>query len=262
LTAGQLWLIFNIVLTKQFVFMQSTDFIQQITLDFEKSLNTDELKTFSNIDVFLKSYQEKYIEIKSQELVKIGKTPLEAVNSARQSWRPIVGDILVKLIKIGVDKLALELNFEVCEDKNLKSKDISEELFEVKKAILINYGEFVLIPDGDLILYRFDGQNTKVEVLAILSFKTSFRERFTETPYWKLKLSQNKVTENIKVIMVTTDNDDEIAFISKNKQPRKARIVMEYELDGIFIANERFESSDKVHQIHSLFEFLRKICRK
>jgi len=62
--------------------------------------------------------------------------------------------------------------------------------------------------------------------------------------------------------MVTTDNDDEIAFTTKNKQPRKARIVMEYELDGIFIANERFEKSAKVHQIHHLFEFLRKLCQK
>jgi hypothetical protein len=58
-------------------------------------------------------------------------------------------------------------------------------------------------------LYRFDEQNSKVQVLAILSFKTSFRERFTETPYWKLKLKEQKITENIKVLMVTTDNDDE-----------------------------------------------------
>lgn len=242
--------------------MTSTNLIQNIQSDFQILLEKDEQKALGGIDIFLKSYQEKYIELKSQELIEIGKTPLESVNSARQSWRPIVGDILVKLIKVGVDKLAEELEFEVCEDKNLKSKSISEKFFEVKKAILINYGEFVLIPDGDLILYRFDEQTSKVQVLAILSFKTSFRERFTETPYWKLKLKEQKTTENIKVLMVTTDNDDEIAFVSKNKQPRKARIVMEYELDGVFIANERFEKSSKVHQVHNLFEFLRKLCKE
>ena len=189
--------------------MNSDDFIKQITTDFELMISQNEQKALGGIDLFLKSYQEKYIELKSQELIETGKTALEAVNSARQSWRPKVGDILVKLIKIGVDKLAVELDFEICEDKNLKSKSISEKLFEVKKAILINYGEFVLIPDGDLILYRFDEQTSKVQVLAILSFKTSFRERFTETPYWKLKLKEQKITENIKVLMVTTDNDDE-----------------------------------------------------
>jgi type II restriction enzyme len=189
--------------------MNSDDFIKQITTDFELMISQNEQKALGGIDLFLKSYQEKYIELKSQELIETGKTPLEAVNSARQSWRPKVGDILVRLIKVGIDKLSMELDFEVCEDKNLKSKSISEKLFEVKKAILINYGEFVLIPDGDLILYRFDEQTSKVQVLAILSFKTSFRERFTETPYWKLKLKEQKITENIKVLMVTTDNDDE-----------------------------------------------------
>lgn len=67
----------------------------------------------------------------------------------------------------------------------------------------------MLIPDGDLILYRFDEIIQKAEVLAISSFKTSFRERFTETPYWKLKLKEQKTTENIKILMITTDNDDE-----------------------------------------------------
>jgi type II restriction enzyme len=242
--------------------MTSKQFIQNIQADFQTLLENNEQKALGEIDIFLKSYQEKFIEIKSQELVKNGKNLLEAVNSARQSWRPLVGDILVNLIKIGIDKLATELNFEVCEDKELKKGDLPEKLSLVRRNIEIQYEEYSLIPDGDLILYRFNEKSNKVEVLAILSFKTSFRERFTETPYWKLKLKEQKITQNIKVLMVTTDNDDEIAFVSKNKQPRKARIVMEYELDGIFIANERFEKSAKVYQIHHLFEFLRKICQQ
>jgi type II restriction enzyme len=189
--------------------MNSDDFIKQITTDFELMISQNEQKALGGIDLFLKSYQEKYIELKSQELIETGKTALEAVNSARQSWRPKVGDILVKLIKVGIDKLALELDFEVCEDKELKKGDLVEKLSLVRRNIEIQYEEYSLIPDGDLILYRFDEQNSKVQVLAILSFKTSFRERFTETPYWKLKLKEQKITENIKVLMVTTDNDDE-----------------------------------------------------
>ena len=56
--------------------------------------------------------------------------------------------------------------------------------------------------------------------------------------------------------MVTTDNDDEIWYISSSQGPRKARVVMEYELDAIFIANERFESTDKVSSIKDLFLYL------
>ncbi|GAA7348532.1 hypothetical protein BD0120_05320 [Helicobacter pylori] len=68
-----------------------------------------------------------------------------------------------------------------------------------------------------LILYQTNKDNVKI--LAILSVKNSFRERFTETPYWKLKLLQSPVTSHIKVFMITPDNDDEISF--KNK-PKKA----------------------------------------
>lgn len=74
----------------------------------------------------------------------------------------------------------------------------------------------------ELLLKDFDN----VKILAILSVKNSFRERFTETPYWKLKLLQSPVTSHIKVFMITPDNDDEISFKDK---PKKARIVMEHE---------------------------------
>ncbi|MDR0607324.1 MAG: BsaWI family type II restriction enzyme [Candidatus Peribacteria bacterium] len=84
------------------------------------------------------------------------------------------------------------------------------------------------MPDADLIVYSTI--NEKVKIHCILSIKNSFRERYTETPYWKLKLLKNKNTADIKVFMITPDNDDEISF-NKNNTPRKARIVMECGLD-------------------------------
>ncbi len=70
---------------------------------------------------------------------------------------------------------------------------------------------------GDIILYQTNKDNVKI--LAILSVKNSFRERFTETPYWKLKLLQSPITSHIKVFMITPDNDDEISFKDKPKKP-------------------------------------------
>lgn len=81
-----------------------------------------------------------------------------------------------------------------------------------------------MLPDGDIILYQTNKDNVKI--LAILSVKNSFRERFTETPYWKLKLLQSPTTSHIKAFMITPDNDDEISFKDK---PKKDRIVMEHE---------------------------------
>ncbi len=56
--------------------------------------------------------------------------------------------------------------------------------------------------------------------------------------------------------MITPDNDDEISFKDK---PKKARIVMEYELDGIYLAKSEFDKSSKIKGIENLLEDLEKL---
>ncbi|GAA8337156.1 hypothetical protein KH0074_06340 [Helicobacter pylori] len=107
-------------------------------------------------------------------------------------------------------------------DKTLRTKRINGELDRVKRALLVHFGDYSVLLD--IILYQTNKDNIKI--LAVLSVKNSFRERFTETPYWKLKLLQSPVTSHIKVFMITPDNDDEISFKDK---PKKVRIVMEHE---------------------------------
>lgn len=189
--------------------MTTKQFIENIKLDFSKHLQKDEERALKSLDKFLKKYHQEFLELKTKENIENGKNKGDALNSARQSWRPIVGDLLVQLVRVGIEDLAVSCDFKICEDKQLKKGGLNDELSLVRRNIEIQYDEYSLVPDGDLILYRFDKNQLKAKVLAILSFKTSFRERFTETPYWKLKLSQNKVTKDIKVVMVTTDNDDE-----------------------------------------------------
>ena len=54
--------------------------------------------------------------------------------------------------------------------------------------------------------------------------------------------------------MVTPDKDDEISF---STNPRKSRIVMEYELDGIYLAKDKFDQSDKIKSINMLIDDLK-----
>ena len=61
--------------------------------------------------------------------------------------------------------------------------------------------------------------------------------------------------EDIKVIMITPDPDNEISVI-KNKlgRPTKSRIVLECELDGVYIAksSEEIILSDKIKSLDAL----------
>lgn len=237
-------------------------FIHKMLDDFERKLEEQGSKVYTTLDKLLLEFQKEYISFKTPEFIKQWKDTSDAHNSARQSRRPLVWDVLVKIIEMWLEKMAEEYNFKMCNDKQIKhTKSLTKEFTQVRNSILIHYDEYSFLPDGDIILYR-KHKDESITVFAIISLKTSFRERFTETPYRKLKLMSNPISENIKVVMVTTDKDDEIWIIKTWKTPRKARVIMEYELDGIFIANERFEWSDKVWGIASFFMFIKNICNE
>ncbi len=68
-------------------------------------------------------------------------------------------------------------------DKILRAKCINGELDKVKRALLVHFGEYSVLPD--IILYQTNKDNVKI--LAILSVKNSFRERFTKDALLEIK---------------------------------------------------------------------------
>lgn len=56
--------------------------------------------------------------------------------------------------------------------------------------------------------------------------------------------------------MITPDNDEEISF---KDRPKKARIVMEHELDGLYLAKSHFDQSPKIKGIENLLEYLKRL---
>lgn len=209
---------------------------------------------FSKLNEFFEIEKEIFYKEKIKYWKKQDFTHNEAVIKARQGWVSTIGRNLEKIIEILIEDFCRKNGLKITNDKILKREDLPEELDMVKRLILVHFSEYALLPDGDIIIYKVTNKNPKI--IAILSIKNSFRERYTETPYWKIKLSQNPITNHIKVFMITPDKDDEISF---SKNPRKARIVMEYELDGIYLAKENFDASDKVKSINSLIDDLREL---
>lgn len=107
------------------------------------------------------------------------------------------------------------------------------------------------LPDADIIIY--DPRSFKV--IAILSSKSTLRERIAETGYWKIKLSQDAVTKNIKVLFVTPDEDDTLAI---KKPTKKGRAIVEVDTDGSYVMSEtKVEESDKVKMFDKFISDLR-----
>ncbi len=194
--------------------------LADIILERFKDFMREQPEPYKFLQVFYAQEKERFLNDKMNDYIKQNKSKEEASILARQGFVSAVGRALEKIIELLLKDFCIKNNVKMTNDKILMAKRINGELDKVKRALLVHFGGYSVLPD--IILYQTDS----IKILAILSVKNSFRERFTETPYWKLKLLQSSVTSHIKVFMITPDNDDEISFKDK---PKKARIVMEHE---------------------------------
>ena len=174
-----------------------------------------------------------------------------------QSWRAFKGKNLEKLIMYIIKEEVEDLGLKIVEGNTLErtnSKNLSEELNRVKRNLLIDYGEFgAHLPDVDIIIY--DPQT--YEVIAVISSKVTLRERIAQTGYWKIKLSQDKITEHIKVFFITPDEDKTLSVKSPAK---KGRAIVEVDTDGSYVmSEEEIEESDKVKKFDKFIIDLKKL---
>ncbi|MGB9677925.1 MAG: BsaWI family type II restriction enzyme [Candidatus Ratteibacteria bacterium] len=109
------------------------------------------------------------------------------------------GKNLEKLIHYIIKDAVESLGLKIIEGNTLerkKAENLTEELSRVKRNLLVDYGEFGShLPDIDLVIY----EPKSCEIIAVISSKVTLRERIAQTGYWKIKLSQDKITKNIKV---------------------------------------------------------------
>lgn len=196
--------------------------LADIILERFKDFMRGQPEPYKFLQVFYAQEKERFLNSKISDYMKQNKSKEEASILARQGFVSTIGRVLEKIIELLLKDFCIKNNVKMTNDKILRAKRVNEELDKVKRALWVHFGEYSVLLD--IILYQTNKDNIKI--LAILSVKNSFRERFTETPYWKLKLLQSPITSHIKVFMITPDNDDEISFKDK---PKKARIVMEHE---------------------------------
>ncbi len=196
--------------------------LADVILERFKDFMRGQPEPYKFLQVFYAQEKERFLNSKISDYMKRNKSKEETSILARQGFVSTIGRVLEKIVELLLKDFCIKNNVKMTNDKILRAKRINGELDRVKRALLVHFGGYSVLPD--IILYQTNKDNVKI--LAILSVKNSFRERFTETPYWKLKLLQSPITSHIKVFMITPDNDDEISFKDK---PKKARIVMEHE---------------------------------
>ena len=174
-----------------------------------------------------------------------------------QSWRAFKGKNLEKLILYIIKDEVENLGLKAVEGNTLErtnSKNLPEELSRVKRNLLIDYGKFGShLPDVDIVIY--DPKN--YEILAVISSKVTLRERIAQTGYWKIKLSQDKITKDIKVFFITPDEDKTLSI---REPAKKGRAIVEMDTDGSYVmSEEEIEESDKVKKFDKFLSDLKTI---
>jgi len=176
-----------------------------------------------------------------------------------QSWRAFKGKNLEKLIMYIIKDEIESLGLKLVEGNTLErtnSANLSKELNQVKRNLLVDYGEFgAHLPDVDIIIYH----PKTLKVIAVISSKVTLRERIAQTGYWKIKLSQDPVTKDIKVFFVTPDEDGTLRY---KKPAKKGRAIVEVDADGSYVMSEvEVEESKKVKMFDKFIEDLKNLIK-
>ena len=189
-------------------------------------------------------------------------------NYSEQSWHSYIGNkfqnIVYSILKGYFNRLKSKnqefSGLTVFKESEVKGNEI------IARKLAVRYGKYLLLPDTDMAIVDYNFEDPwKSEILAIISCKTSLRERIAQACYWKLKLLSSDVTKNVRVFLATTDNDEDFFIKSKRKQyegKHRNRIIAEYELDGVYILREDFKKdweSDKIKRYNAIFEDLIKL---
>lgn len=167
------------------------------------------------------------------------------VSDVDQSWRRWKGSNFEGFVRcIVASSIETQLPLKVIDGSILSGRTVDRELSRVKRNLLVDFGEHgSFLPDADIVVYSpADGA-----VKAIISCKVTLRERVAQAGYWKLRLLADEVTEHIKVLFATPDEDNALM----SDRPNKSKAIALHELDGTYVL--RKGASEKPH--------LKALCR-
>jgi type II restriction enzyme len=209
----------------------------------EKAKNEIKDKGIQHISEILNKIREEYLSRISN-----------FVKDPEQSWKPFKGKLVEEIIMNEIHNKVEEIGLKIIKGSELEKEEINLEdcLAFVKRSLIVDFGEYGMhLPDADLVIY--DPQ--KCKAIAIISSKTTLRERIAQVGYWYLKIKGSPITRNIKVFFITLDEDGDLVV---RKPAKKGRAIAETDTDGTFvITNRELQESEKVKTIEKFFDVLK-----
>jgi len=199
--------------------MNKPDHKEDILTLLEKRYDEITKNEFDND--YLKSIQ-KFEDITEGKLRNLLDSFYKTHTSKDQAWKVFKG----KLYEYAVYR---------CIQQSLIKNKLNEIFCIVKgeEVLVPKYREQIgisnwnyIFPDIDLAIINKKSN----EIAAIISCKTSLRERLTETAFWKRELEKVKKNVKFKIIFITTNKDNEL-------QTETNRYIIFHVIDCTFITD-------------------------
>jgi len=180
-------------------------------------------------------------------------------NDHEQSWKGFKGNALEKLIDHILKEEIVKFGLKLVSGKKFertKPENLSVELQHIKKNLSVDFGKFGFhIPDVDLVIYNPDNY----KVLAVLSSKSTLRERIAQSGYWNIKIKNYNLTKHIKVFFVSPDEDGNFGI---DKPMNKSRAIVEVDLDGAYVMSDLpVKESHKIKTFDKFINDLKKLLK-
>ncbi len=157
--------------------------LADIILERFKDFMREQPDPYKFLQVFYAQEKERFLNHKMNDYIKRNKSKEESSILARQGFVSAVGRALEKIIELLLKDFCIKNNVKMTNDKILRAKRINGELDKVKRALWVHFGGYSVLPD--IILYQTNKDNVKI--LAVLSVKNSFRERFYRNALLEIK---------------------------------------------------------------------------
>jgi hypothetical protein len=166
-----------------------------------------------------------------------------------QSWRKKKGTALEQLVKYALSPSLSEFGLKLAQESDLTANNKNDSFRNLYWQVVVDFGIYKKhLPDSDLIVYQTE---PTLQALAILSVKSSLRERIAQAAYWKRKLK-------IPYYLITADYDNDFGRDSITK----SRAIAEADTDGVYVISENpIRTSDRVKHFGELIEDLRKLIQ-
>lgn len=180
-----------------------------------------------------------------------------------QSWNSVKGQLFERfahyvILSMIRESSAKNLKLAYGNKTGEEDSDTSRitEQKTARNSIKVDFGDQgKWSPDADLIVYsNYDD----IRVEAIISCKTSLRERIAQTAFWRYKLASSENTSHIENFLITLDSDG-VFFDNK---PSKSRAIALNELDAIFVLKPGFDEHPKLKSFDQFTEELKKWLKK